>query len=118
MWTAGFNRISDCLYSKKTLTIHEITTRQPIPDRYLEHIFTLLGRSGLLQSQRGAKGGYVLAREPWRIKVSEVIALIDGESSPSLHPSRPVPKTRGPSAKTSHVLHLIPGLVLTNSTAP
>ncbi|MDX2098747.1 MAG: Rrf2 family transcriptional regulator [Leptolyngbyaceae cyanobacterium bins.59] len=76
------------VYTQKTpLTIHEITTRQPIPDRYLEHIFTLLRRSGLLQSQRGAKGGYVLAKEPWRITVSEVITLIDGESISHYHSS-------------------------------
>jgi Rrf2 family protein len=59
--------------------INEITARQPIPDRYLEHIFALLRRGGLIQSQRGAKGGYVLAREPWQITMLEVIMLMDGD---------------------------------------
>lgn len=65
------------------LTVNEISTRQPIPDRYLEHIFTMLRRGGLVSSQRGAKGGYVLTREPWKITVSEVITLVDGEAQNS-----------------------------------
>ncbi len=65
------------------LTVNEISTRQPIPDRYLEHIFTMLRRGGLVKSQRGARGGYVLTREPWQIKVSEVITLVDGDTQSS-----------------------------------
>jgi Rrf2 family protein len=67
-------------WNRKTpLTINEITARQPIPDRYLEHIFTILRRGGLIQSQRGAKGGYVLTREPWQITVLDVVMLIEGD---------------------------------------
>jgi Rrf2 family protein len=51
------------------LTISQITTKQPIPDRYLEQILTGLRRDGIVQSQRGAKGGYVLARKPWQVSV-------------------------------------------------
>lgn len=65
---------------KKPITVSEIATRQPIPDRYLEHIFTMLRRGGLVQSQRGAKGGYILIREPWKVTVSDVINLVDGEA--------------------------------------
>lgn len=66
-------------HRKTPLTINEITARQPIPDRYLEHIFTILRRGGLVQSQRGAKGGYVLTREPWKITVLDVVMLIEGD---------------------------------------
>lgn len=62
------------------LTVNEIAARQPIPERYLEHIFTLLRRGGLVQSQRGAKGGYVLSRDPWQITALEVITLVQGAS--------------------------------------
>ncbi len=65
--------------SKNPLTINEISTRQPIPERYLEQIFTLLKRGGVLQSQRGAKGGYTLSKEPWQVTVLEVIALVEGD---------------------------------------
>ncbi|OKH22783.1 transcriptional regulator [Hydrococcus rivularis NIES-593] len=61
------------------LTISEISTRQNIPDRYLEHIFTSLRRGGLVQSLRGSRGGYILAREPWQITVLEVVALVEGD---------------------------------------
>lgn len=64
---------------RSPIAVNEIATRQPIPDRYLEHIFTMLRRGGLVQSQRGAKGGYILIREPWKITVSEVITLVYGE---------------------------------------
>ncbi|MBF2029663.1 MAG: Rrf2 family transcriptional regulator [Oscillatoriales cyanobacterium C42_A2020_001] len=60
------------------LTINEITARHPIPERYLEQIFTLLRRGGLIQSQRGAKGGYMLVKEPWQVSVLDVITLIEG----------------------------------------
>ncbi len=60
------------------LTITEITNRHPIPDRYLEQIFTLLRRGGIIQSQRGAKGGYTLVKDPWQVTVLDVVSLIDG----------------------------------------
>lgn len=74
-------------HQKKPLTISEITAKQPIPDRYLEQILTNLRRSGIVQSQRGAKGGYVLSREPWQITLLEIMTSIEGdrpESEPSV----------------------------------
>ena len=63
----------------KPLRIHDIVGRQPIPERYLEQIFNVLRRGGLVQGQRGAKGGNTLAREPQSITISEVVQLIKGE---------------------------------------
>jgi Rrf2 family protein len=40
----------------------------------------MLRRSGLITSQRGAKGGYYLAREPWQIKLTDIVVALDGES--------------------------------------
>ena len=40
----------------------------------------MLRRSGIITSQRGAKGGYHLAREPWQIKLSDIMVALDGES--------------------------------------
>lgn len=60
------------------LKISEITAKQPMPERYLEQIFTGLRREGIVQSQRGAKGGYTLAREPWQITVLEILMVIEG----------------------------------------
>lgn len=57
----------------------EITARQPIPERYLEQILTNLRRAGVVQSQRGSKGGFVLVREPWQITLLEIVTLVEGE---------------------------------------
>jgi Rrf2 family protein len=61
------------------LTISEIATKKDIPERYLEHIFTSLRRGGIVQSLRGSKGGYVMAREPWQVTVLDVVALVEGD---------------------------------------
>ncbi|MBD2563243.1 MULTISPECIES: RrF2 family transcriptional regulator [Nostoc] len=64
---------------KLPLTMSEITAKQPIPERYLEQILTNLRRAGLVQSQRGSKGGFVLVREPWQITMLEIVTLVEGE---------------------------------------
>jgi Rrf2 family protein len=61
------------------LTISQISARQPIPERYLEQILTNLRRGGVVQSQRGSKGGYVLVREPWQITLLEIVKLVQGD---------------------------------------
>jgi Rrf2 family protein len=60
------------------LQIRQIAAEQNIPDRYLEQLLATLRRSGLVRSQRGARGGYMLAREPWKINLLEVIGCIEG----------------------------------------
>ncbi|MBD2567106.1 RrF2 family transcriptional regulator [Anabaena lutea] len=60
-------------------TMSEITAKQPIPERYLEQILTHLRRAGVVQSQRGSKGGFVLVREPWQITLLEIVTLVEGE---------------------------------------
>jgi Rrf2 family protein len=64
---------------KTSMTISEITAKQPIPERYLEQILGTLRRGGLLKSQRGARGGYVLARPPQEITLLEIVSLIEGD---------------------------------------
>lgn len=60
------------------LQIRQIAARQNIPDRYLEQLLANLRRYGLVRSQRGAKGGYLLAREPWKITLLEIMDCIEG----------------------------------------
>ncbi|MBD2178862.1 Rrf2 family transcriptional regulator [Pseudanabaena sp. FACHB-1998] len=60
------------------LQIRQIAHQQNIPDRYLEQLLATLKRQGLVKSQRGSKGGYILAREPWKISVLEIIRGIEG----------------------------------------
>ena len=69
--------------SASPLTIGEITARQVIPDRYLEQILTSLRRGGIVQSQRGSRGGYALAREAWQITLLEIVTLVEGDRKES-----------------------------------
>lgn len=66
------------------LQIRQIAAEQNIPDRYLEQLLATLRRSGLIRSQRGARGGYLLSREPWKITLLEVVNCIEGaDAQPS-----------------------------------
>lgn len=65
------------------VAIHEIAERHHIPVKYLEQILLELKRGGILESRRGIRGGYTLARDPKEIFVGEVLRLIDGSFSQS-----------------------------------
>ena len=54
----------------------DITQRQNVPQRYLEHIMQALVRADILRGVRGPRGGYRLARERRRISVGEIVRVI------------------------------------------
>ena len=60
------------------MPIGELARRREIPVQFLEQLFAVLRRSGVLRSQRGVKGGYSFARPPHEITVLEVVELLDG----------------------------------------
>lgn len=78
--------------SGEPLQIRQISAQQNIPDRYLEQLLATLRRGGLVRSQRGAKGGYILAREPWNINLLEVMLCLEG-SDAQPNDSEPLTKT-------------------------
>jgi Rrf2 family transcriptional regulator, cysteine metabolism repressor len=59
--------------------IGEIARARDIPVQFLEGLFATLRRAGILQSQRGVKGGYSFARQPADVTVLEVVELLEGE---------------------------------------
>jgi Rrf2 family cysteine metabolism transcriptional repressor len=59
--------------------IGEIAKRRNIPVQFLESLFATLRRAGILQSQRGVRGGYTFARPPAEVTVLEVVELLEGE---------------------------------------
>ncbi len=63
------------------IQIRQIASHQNIPDRYLEQLLAILRRHGLVKSQRGSKGGYVLAKEPRQINILEIICCIEGKDA-------------------------------------
>ena len=60
------------------LKAERIAQAQEIPLKFLENILLDLKHAGLVQSQRGAEGGYWLAREPAEISVADVIRAVEG----------------------------------------
>jgi Rrf2 family protein len=58
--------------------IGELARRRDIPVQFLEQLFAVLRRGGILKSQRGVKGGYSFARDPAQITVLEIVELLDG----------------------------------------
>ena len=58
--------------------IGELARRREIPVQFLEQLFAVLRRAGILRSQRGVKGGYAFARPPAEVTVLEVVELLDG----------------------------------------
>ena len=58
--------------------IGELAKRRDIPVQFLEQLFAVLRRAGILRSQRGVKGGYSFARDPSEVTVLEIVELLDG----------------------------------------
>src|SRR5580704_11617066 len=58
--------------------IGELARKREVPVQFLEQLFAVLRRGGIVSSQRGVKGGYRFAREPASVTVLEVVELLDG----------------------------------------
>jgi Rrf2 family protein len=70
--------------------IAEIARSREIPVQFLEGLFATLRRAGVLQSQRGVKGGYSFARAPSEVTVLEVVELLEGDLGAEAADSGPV----------------------------
>jgi Rrf2 family protein len=60
------------------LTVGELATAQDIPARFLQNILLLLRQRSLVHSQRGAEGGYRLARPAATITLADILRAVDG----------------------------------------
>jgi len=80
-----------------------IAHAQDIPLKFLENILLELRHAGLVQSQRGAEGGYWLARPPEQIKLADVIRAVEGPLA-NVRGARPETiEYAGPAAKLQDV---------------
>jgi len=62
-------------------SVRDIAERTGLPQPYLEQILLALKGAGLVRSKRGVGGGYVLARDPEDIRLSEVVSAVEGPIS-------------------------------------
>ncbi|OAT85010.1 RrF2 family transcriptional regulator [Desulfotomaculum copahuensis] len=69
-------------YGAAPVPLKLIAERQSLSEHYLEQLLGALRKAGLVKSVRGAQGGYMLAREPDRIKVGDVIRVLEGPIAP------------------------------------
>lgn len=67
-----------CNYNSGPQPIKAIAERQAIPEAYLEQLFASLKRDKLVNSLRGAQGGYTLSRPPEEITVGDVLRTLEG----------------------------------------
>ncbi|MBN2019768.1 MAG: Rrf2 family transcriptional regulator [Sedimentisphaerales bacterium] len=65
-------------YGKGPLQTRIIARQQDISVKYLEQIMAALKSAGLIKSQRGAKGGYMLSKPPDKVKISDVFEVFEG----------------------------------------
>ncbi len=66
-------------FGPEYIPLKDIAKRQNIPLKYLEQIFSTLNKGGLLNSTKGAQGGYQLSDRPANIKVITILRLLEGE---------------------------------------
>ncbi len=59
--------------------IKEISSSANIPQNYLEQLLSKLRRAELVKSIRGARGGYILAKEPKDILVKDILIALEGD---------------------------------------
>ncbi|MDY3118619.1 MAG: Rrf2 family transcriptional regulator [Peptoniphilus sp.] len=68
-------------YGKGPLSVNYIAEAEGLSVAYLEQLFSRLKKCKLVESIRGAQGGYVLASPPEDIAIGEVISALEGEMS-------------------------------------
>ena len=69
-------------YNQGAIKIRDIAYEEDLPEKFLELILLELKNARIVESVRGAKGGYALRRPPDEIHLSEIIRLIDGPLAP------------------------------------
>jgi Rrf2 family protein len=67
---------------ERPISLATIADAEGLPLAYLEHLVQRLRKAELVESRRGAHGGYTLAREAGEISMAEVVRALEGEIAP------------------------------------
>lgn len=80
----GLRAVIDlAIYAKEEpVSLAAVAERQNISISYLEQLIAKLKKAGIVQSTRGAQGGYSLAKEPEEISVGEILRVLEGNLNP------------------------------------
>jgi Rrf2 family transcriptional regulator, cysteine metabolism repressor len=74
--------LADHYPTGQPLRVEEIAAVQRLPENYLRRLLIELKRGGLVVSQKGPSGGYMLAKPPARISMADVVGIIEGDYAP------------------------------------
>jgi len=74
--------LTDVFEKDRICSLREISKKEDISFDYLEKIISKLEKNKLVKSKRGIKGGYCLARSPKKIKVGEIIKILEKTMAP------------------------------------
>ncbi len=69
-------------YGSSPIPIRELARRNDVPKRFLEQIMLALKSQGWVESTAGIRGGYVLAKNPTKITMGEIVRHFDGILAP------------------------------------
>ena len=69
------------IFSRTPVTLNEISSSQSISISYLEQLFSMLRRSGLVEGVRGPGGGYVLSKSPNLISIADIVNAVEDSTS-------------------------------------
>lgn len=69
-------------YGRGPISLTTVAKDSAVPAPYLEQLIAPLRRAGLVESKRGAQGGYQLSRSPETIKVGDVYRVMEGPVAP------------------------------------
>jgi Rrf2 family protein len=69
-------------YGGDPIPIRELARRNDVPKKFLEHIMLAMKAQGWVESNAGVRGGYLLAKDPQRITMGEVVRHFDGMLAP------------------------------------
>jgi len=78
----GLRAVLDIAMHDEAASVSSIAARQFISENYLERLIAMLKKAGIVNSVRGAQGGYVLARPAEEISVGEVLRALEGDLNP------------------------------------
>lgn len=64
------------------VSLKDVAERQEISKKYLEQIVPMLNKAGILRTNRGNRGGYMLAKKPDSLSVGEILRATEGSLAP------------------------------------
>lgn len=78
----GLRAVIEIATHEEAVSVSSIALKQHISEGYLEKLIALLKKAGIVNSVRGAQGGYVLAKAATDISVGDVLRALEGNLNP------------------------------------